>query len=59
MTREKKEQLIRAYVEEAIVTCPEILSDTLIDLLSTQPDKYEQHVADFLEYLEDLGLGVE
>ena len=56
MTIERKEQLIKAYVEGAMEIDPEIITRTLKEILFLQPDKFEQYVKDFMEYVEDLGL---
>ncbi len=56
MTNERKEKLINAYVEGAIEINPEIITNTLKEILFLQPDKFEQYVKDFMEYVEDLGL---
>ena len=56
MTIERKEKLINAYVEGAIEIDPEIITRTLKEILFLQPDKFEQYVKDFMEYVEDLGL---
>ncbi len=56
MTIERKEKLIDAYVEGAIEIDPEIITRTLKEILFLQPDKFEQYVKDFMEYVEDLGL---
>jgi len=56
MTIERKEKLINAYVEGAIEIDPEIITRTLKEILFLQPDKFEQFVKDFMEYVEDLGL---
>jgi len=56
MTNERKEKLINAYVEGAIEIDPEIITRTLKEILFLQPDKFEQYVKDFMEYVEDLGL---
>jgi len=56
MTIERKEKLIDAYVESAIEIDSEILTRTLKEILFLQPDKFEQYVKDFMEYVEDLGL---
>ena len=56
MTIERKEKLINAYVEGAMEIDPEILTRTLKEILFLQPDKFEQYVKDFMEYVEDLGL---
>jgi hypothetical protein len=56
MTIERKEQLIKAYVEGAMEIDPEIISRTLTEILFLQPDKFEQYVKDFLDYVEELGL---
>jgi len=56
MTNERKEKLINAYVEGAMEIDPEILTRTLKEILFLQPDKFEQYVKDFMEYVEDLGL---
>jgi hypothetical protein len=56
MTNERKEKLINAYVEGAIEIDPEILTRTLKEILFLQPDKFEQYVKDFMEYVEELEL---
>ena len=56
MTIERKEKLIDAYVEGAIEIDSEIITRTLKEILFLQPDKFEQYVKDFMEYVEDLGL---
>ncbi len=56
MTIERKEQLIKAYVEGAMEIDPEIITNTLTEILFLQPDKFEQYVKDFLDYVEELGL---
>ena len=56
MTIERKEKLIDAYVEGAIEIDPEILTRTLKEILFLQPDKFEQYVKDFMEYVEELEL---
>ena len=56
MTIERKEKLINAYVEGAIEIDPEILTRTLKEILFLQPDKFEQYVKDFMEYVEELEL---
>jgi hypothetical protein len=56
MTIERKEKLINAYVEGAIEIDSEIITNTLKEILFLQPDKFEQYVKDFMEYVEDLGL---
>jgi hypothetical protein len=56
MTNERKEKLINAYVEGAIEIDPEILTRTLKEILFLQPDKFEQFVKDFMEYVEELEL---
>ena len=56
MTIERKEKLINAYVEGVIEIDPEIITRTLKEILFLQPDKFEQYVKDFMEYVEDLGL---
>jgi len=56
MTIERKEKLINAYVEGAIEIDPEIITRTLKEILFLQPDKFEQFVKDFMEYVEELGL---
>ena len=56
MTIERKEKLINAYVEGAIEIDPEILKNTLKEILFLQPDKFEQYVKDFMEYVEELEL---
>jgi hypothetical protein len=56
MTNERKEKLINAYVEGAIEIDSEIITRTLKEILFLQPDKFEQYVKDFMEYVEDLGL---
>jgi hypothetical protein len=56
MTIERKEKLINAYVEGAIEIDSEIITRTLKEILFLQPDKFEQYVKDFMEYVEDLGL---
>ena len=56
MTNERKEKLINTYVEGAIEIDSEIITRTLKEILFLQPDKFEQYVKDFMEYVEDLGL---
>ena len=56
MTIERKEKLINAYVEGAMEIDPEILTRTLKEILFLQPDKFEQYVKDFMEYVEELEL---
>ena len=56
MTIERKEKLINAYVEGAIEIDPEIITRTLKEILFLQPDKFEQFVKDFMEYVEELEL---
>jgi hypothetical protein len=56
MTIERKEKLINAYVEGAIEIDSEIITRTLKEILFLQPDKFEQYVKDFMEYVEELGL---
>jgi hypothetical protein len=56
MTIERKEKLINAYVEGAIEINPEIITNTLKEILFLQPDKFEQYVKDFMEYVEELEL---
>ncbi len=56
MTIERKEKLIDAYVEGAIEIDPEIITRTLKEILFLQPDKFEQYVKDFMEYVEELEL---
>ena len=56
MTIERKEKLINAYVEGAIEIDSEIITRTLKEILFLQPDKFEQYVKDFMEYVEDLDL---
>ena len=56
MTIERKEKLINAYVEGAIEIDSEILTRTLKEILFLQPDKFEQYVKDFMEYVEELEL---
>jgi hypothetical protein len=56
MTNERKEKLINAYVEGAIEIDPEIITRTLKEILFLQPDKFEQYVKDFMEYVEELDL---
>jgi hypothetical protein len=56
MTIERKEKLINAYVEGAIEIDPEIITRTLKEILFLQPDKFEQYVKDFMEYVEELDL---
>jgi hypothetical protein len=56
MTIERKEKLINAYVEGAIEIDPEIITRTLKEILFLQPDKFEQYVKDFMEYVEELEL---
>ena len=56
MTIERKEKLIDAYVEGAIESDPEIITRTLKEILFLQPDKFEQYVKDFMEYVEELEL---
>jgi hypothetical protein len=56
MTNERKEKLINAYVEGAIEINPEIITNTLKEILFLQPDKFEQYVKDFMEYVEELEL---
>jgi hypothetical protein len=56
MTNERKEKLINAYVEGAIEIDPEIITRTLKEILFLQPDKFEQYVKDFMEYVEELEL---
>jgi hypothetical protein len=56
MTIERKEKLIDAYVEGAIEIDSEIITRTLKEILFLQPDKFEQYVKDFMEYVEELGL---
>ena len=56
MTNERKEKLINAYVEGAMEIDPEILTRTLKEILFLQPDKFEQYVKDFMEYVEELDL---
>ena len=56
MTIERKEKLINAYVECAIEIDSEILTRTLKEILFLQPDKFEQYVKDFMEYVEELEL---
>jgi len=56
MTIERKEKLIDAYVEGAMEIDPEILTRTLKEILFLQPDKFEQYVKDFMEYVEELEL---
>jgi len=56
MTNERKEKLINAYVEGAMEIDPEILTRTLTEILFLQPDKFEQYVKDFMEYVEELEL---
>jgi len=56
MTNERKEKLINAYVEGAIEINPEIITRTLKEILFLQPDKFEQYVKDFMEYVEELEL---
>ena len=56
MTNERKEKLINAYVEGAIEINPEIITNTLKEILFLQPDKFEQYVKDFMEYVEELDL---
>jgi len=56
MTIERKEKLINAYVEGAMEIDPEIISNVLKEILFLQPDKFEQYVKDFMEYVEELEL---
>ena len=56
MTIERKEKLINAYVEGAIEIDSEIITNTLKEILFLQPDKFEQYVKDFMEYVEELEL---
>jgi hypothetical protein len=56
MTIERKEKLINAYVEGAIEIDSEIITRTLKEILFLQPDKFEQYVKDFMEYVEELEL---
>ncbi len=56
MTIERKEKLIDAYVEGAIEIDSEIITRTLKEILFLQPDKVEQYVKDFMEYVEELEL---
>jgi len=56
MTIERKEKLINAYVEGVIEINPEIITNTLKEILFLQPDKFEQYVKDFMEYVEELEL---
>jgi hypothetical protein len=56
MTNERKEKLINAYVEGAIEIDSEIITRTLKEILFLQPDKFEQYVKDFMEYVEELEL---
>ena len=56
MTNERKEKLINAYVEGAIEIDSEIIIRTLKEILFLQPDKFEQYVKDFMEYVEELDL---
>ena len=56
MTNERKEKLINAYVEGAIEIDSEIITRTLKEILFLQPDKFEQYVKDFMEYVEELDL---
>ena len=56
MTIERNEKLINAYVEGAIEIDPEIITRTLKEILFLQPDKFEQYVKDFMEYVEELEL---
>jgi len=56
MTIERKEQLINAYVEGAMEIDPEILKNTLKEILFLQPNKFEQYVEDFFDYIEELEL---
>jgi len=56
MTIERKEKLINAYVEGAIEIDSEIITRTLKEILFLQPDKFEQFVKDFMEYVEELEL---
>ena len=56
MTNERKEKLINAYVEGAIEIDSEIITRTLKEILFLQPDKFEQFVKDFMEYVEELEL---
>jgi hypothetical protein len=56
MTIERKEKLINAYVEGAIEIDSEIITRTLKEILFLQPDKFEQYVKDFMEYVEELDL---
>ena len=56
MTIERKEKLIDAYVEGAIEIDSEIITRTLKEILFLQPDKFEQYVKDFMEYVEELEL---
>ena len=56
MTIERKEKLIDAYVEGAIEIDSEIITRTLKEILFLQPDKFEQFVKDFMEYVEELEL---
>ena len=56
MTNERKEKLINAYVEGAIEIDSEIITRTLKKILFLQPDKFEQYVKDFMEYVEELEL---
>ena len=56
MTIERKEKLINAYVEGTIEIDPEIITRTLKEILFLQPDKFEQYVKDFMEYVEELEL---
>jgi hypothetical protein len=56
MTIERKAKLINAYVEGAMEIDPEIISNILKEILFLQPDKFEQYVKDFMEYVEELEL---
>ena len=56
MTIERKEKLINAYVEGVIEIDSEIITRTLKEILFLQPDKFEQYVKDFMEYVEELEL---
>jgi hypothetical protein len=56
MTIKRKEKLINAYVEGAIEIDSEIITRTLKEILFLQPDKFEQYVKDFMEYVEELDL---
>ena len=56
MTIERKEKFINAYVEGAIEIDSETITRTLKEILFLQPDKFEQYVKDFMEYVEELEL---